>query len=146
MELGTFGAILKFALDLENSASAFYESSIKITTNQTLRDLLEKLFQRKQKRIQLLTRVRRENVTETILEHISGLDSDDYQAIPALPAEPDEQQFCKIASKMEERIHEFFVAAAVKIGFLYEVADAFERLAEENIENKEKLLGHLKST
>ena len=47
---------------------------------------------------------------------------------------------------MEERIHEFYVAAAIKIGFLYEVADAFERLAEENIENKEKLLRHVKSS
>jgi rubrerythrin len=81
VELGTFGAIIKFALNLENAASTFYESAIKLIANQTINDLFDKLYQRKQKRIQLLTRVRRENITETILEHITGLTSDDYELI-----------------------------------------------------------------
>jgi hypothetical protein len=143
VELGTFGAILKFALNLENGASAFYDSVVKKIENQTLRAMLEEFYRRKKKRIQLLTRVRRENVTETILEHISGLNGDDYQAVPTIPEELNELQICELSAKMEERIHEFYNVAAIKIGFLYEAADAFERLAEENIENKEKLLALL---
>ena len=140
VELGTFGAIIKFALNLENTASAFYESAIKIITDQTLNDLFEKLSQRKQKRIQLLTRIRRENVTETILEHITGLTSDDYELIPPPSGDINEQELCNLAARMEGIALDFYNAAAIKISFLYEVADAFERLAEENNEYKEKLL------
>jgi rubrerythrin len=143
VELGTFGAIIKFALDIENAASAFYESAIKIITNQTLTDLFEKFYQRKQKRIQLLTRVRRENITETILEHITGLTSDDYELIPPPSSDIGEQELCHLAVKMEGIALEFYNVAAIKIGFLYEAADAFERLSEENNENKEKLLASL---
>ena len=143
VELGTFGAIIKFALNLENTASAFYESAIKIITNQTLNELFEKLYQRKQKRIHILTRVRRENVTETILEHITGLNSDDYELISPPTSEIDEQNLCNSAARMEGIALDFYNAAAIKIGFLYEAADAFERLSEENNEYKEKLLALL---
>ena len=143
MELGTFGAIIKFALDLENAASGFYESTMNITTNQTLNDLFKKLHQRKQKRIQLLTRVRRENITETILEHITGLNSDDYELIPPPSNEIGEQELCDLAVRMESIALDFYNAAAIKIGFLYEAADAFERLSEENNEYKEKLLASI---
>lgn len=140
VELGTFGAIIKFALNLEDTASTFYESAIKITTNQILKDLFEKLYQRKQKRMQLLTRVRRENITETILEHITGLTSDEYELIPPPSSDSSEQEICDLAVRMEGIAFDFYNAAAIKIGFLYEVADAFERLFEENNEYKEKLL------
>jgi hypothetical protein len=143
VELGTFGAIIKFALNLENAASTFYESAIKLIANQTINDLFDKLYQRKQKRIQLLTRVRRENITETILEHITGLTSDDYELIPPPSGDINEQELCDLAARMEGIAHDFYNAAAIKIGFLYEAADAFERLSEENNEYKEKLLASL---
>jgi hypothetical protein len=143
VELGTFGAIIKFALDIENAASTFYESAIKISTNQTLNELFEKLYHRKQKRIQILKRVRRENVTETILEHITGLLSDDYELIPPPSSDINEQELCNLAARMEGIALDFYNTAAIKIGFLYEAADAFERLAEENTEYKQKLLASL---
>jgi len=134
VELTTFGAVVKFALDIEAEVSSFYESAIGVTTDPHLRNLFEALLNRGQKRIKTLLRIRRENVTEMILEPIAGLDSDAYKLVTAIPEGADDGVVREIATALETRAHEFYIHAAAKIDFLSEAAYSFELLAEANSE------------
>lgn len=139
MELRTFGAALKFAMDLEAIAAAFYESAAGIITSHDLKSLFEALLIRGQKRIKLLLRVRRENTTEMILEPISGLEGDQYRPKTEIPTGAGDAALSKLAEALELKIHDFYKDAAEKISFLSEPASIFERLAEENAENAKRL-------
>ncbi len=139
MELTTFGAVVKFALDVETEVSRFYESALGATTDPDLRKLLESLFHRGQKRIKTLLRVRRENVTEMILEPIAGLNSDAHKPVIAIPEGADDRAVGGIAAALETKLHEFYMHAAAKIDFLSEAAYALELLADANSEAAQSL-------
>jgi len=139
VELTTFGALVKFALDIEAEVSSFYESTIGVTTDPYLGNLFEALLNRGQKRIKTLLRIRRENVTEMILEPIAGLDSDAYKPVIAIPEGSDDGVVREIATALETRTHEFYMHAAAKIDFLREAAYSFELLAEANSEAAQSL-------
>ena len=78
MELGTFGAIIRFALGLEEQAADFYSA----VPQGELAALFGPLAERSRERIKRLERARRELVSEMILESITGLDGADYQVAP----------------------------------------------------------------
>ena len=139
MDLGTFGAVMKFALQLEMDSHTFYESAIDGLTNDEIRTTFESLMQRTTKRHDLLERVRRENVTEMILEPISGLEIDEYIVVTECKSDIDDRERCELAIANEEKNQKFYVDAGAKIEFLIKAADAFERLADENEENTETL-------
>jgi len=132
MELGTFGAIMKFTLELENEVSRFYESASQNVEDQNLIDVFSELLRRGQKRITTLERVRRENITEMILEPIAGLDSEIYKPDTKIPEGGSEDTIRKMSVDIEKRLKEFYSQASIKIDFLSEVAYTFELLAEAN--------------
>ena len=134
MDLGTFGAIMKFALEVENEVTSFYESASENVKDQNLSGLFSNLSSRGQKRVKTLERVRRENVTEMILEPIIGLNSDTYKPDTTIPEGSDDNTVQKIAAEIEKNLHAFYNQAAAKIEFLSEVAYSFELLAEANEE------------
>ncbi|MFX1566221.1 MAG: hypothetical protein ACFFCH_09540 [Promethearchaeota archaeon] len=135
MSLGTFGVVLKFAMELEAMSAAFYETATTITQNQELKSVFEAHIVQGQRRIQTLMRVRRENTTEMILEPITGLNSQQYRPHTECPPNCPDDQLIQLALTMEKQIHQFYLDAAEKISFLSEAADIFERLAEENAKN-----------
>jgi len=139
VELTTFGAVMKFALDLEAEVSSFYESAIGVATDPDFGKLLESLFHRGQQRIKTLLRIRRENVTEMILEPIAGLDSEDHVLVTVIPEGADDRIVRETAAALEARIHEFYMHAAAKIDFLSEAAYALELLADANSEAAQSL-------
>ncbi len=132
MELGTFGAIMKFALEIENEVLSFYESASQNARDQNLSGLFGELFSRGQKRIKTLERIRRENVTEMILEPIIGLNSETYKPETTSSEGSDDNTVKRVAVIIEKNLNEFYNQAAVKIDFLSEVAYLFELLAEAN--------------
>jgi rubrerythrin len=137
--LTTFGAVLKYALELEAIAAAFYETASTITSTQNLRSVFEALIFQGQKRIQTLMRVRRENTTEMILEPISGLDGNAYHPTTECPESCTDDALIQLAKAMEIKISSFYTSAAEKVSFLSEAADIFERLADEHTENQNAL-------
>jgi hypothetical protein len=139
MDLGTFGAIMKFALDVENEVAKFYEIAKGIIKDQEIAGLFEKLAIRGQKRVKTVERIRRENVTEMILEPITGLDSDTYKPMTAIPENPDDESLKTIARDIEKNLHAFYDQASGKLDFLSEVAYSFELLAEANEEASQHL-------
>jgi hypothetical protein len=139
MELGTFGAIMKFALDTEKSVSSFYKSAAEAATDTGLVILFGELSNRGQKRTETLMRIRRENTTEMILEPIAGLNSDTYDLVVSFPEGADDTTLRELAASIESKLYKFYIEAAAKIDFLSEAAYLLELLAEKNEESAQRL-------
>jgi hypothetical protein len=139
VELGTFGAVMRFALELEHASEEFYMGLHGSAPDSTLKPVLEKILARCPIRVSTLERIRRENVTEMILEPIRGIDSDSFPTAITLPSSADSNDLRSAAKSWEAKRKSFFESASHKIEFLLEAADAFERLADENEENLNKL-------
>jgi rubrerythrin len=131
MELGTFGAILGFALQIEKQAAGFY----KTVAGDHPGELFTDLARGARKRLARLERARREGVAEMILEPITGLDSADYAVTLNLELTPTKQ-----ALVLEEAAARFYREAAEKMP-IREVVRLFERMAGENDKNCKKLEG-----
>ena len=134
MELGTFGAIMSFALELEERASRFYEEAAKGRLEETFRQLA----QTSRKRLKRLERARRELVSEMILESITGLDGDDYRV--DLRSGGDEAGLVCQAEALEDAAVCFYQDAADKMP-IREIARLFRQLARENEGCKARLVG-----
>ncbi len=119
MQLGTFGAILRFALQIEEEAAAFYAAAEGPP--------FEQLARQAERRRERLERARREGVQEMILEAISGLDDAAY----ALPAGGAAAGRLEQALALEERAGRFYRAAAERMP-IRGVARLFRRLAQEH--------------
>lgn len=111
MDLGTFGAILSFAMDLERRAVAFHGSNGEVA-----------MAQAAERRLRLLEQARREGVAEMILESIDGLDGTIYAS--PLKTREDLAQFGSSCAR-------FYGDAAAKIP-IREVVRLFQRLATEH--------------
>lgn len=140
IQLGTFGVIMKFAINLESDALEFYKTCRENIDNKEIDELFTQIINDADKRLKILERVRRENVTEMILEPIKDLDSDPFQIEPFLLHDPSDSKICEIAVRNERRRLDFFEVAAEKIEFLIEASTAFERLADENREYLELMI------
>ncbi len=132
MELGTFGAILRFAIQLEELAVAFYEAAARGRLEEPFRMLRQGCG----RRLQRLERARREGVAEMILESIRGLDSNDYGV--ALDPKADEAALQRQAVALEEMMGRFYRDAAAKMP-IPEISRLFRQLAEENEKRKAEI-------
>ena len=132
MELGTFGAILGFALELEEQAAAFYDAP----PQGDLKEVFKELAGESHKRLTRLERARREGVAEMILESITGLDSGAYTV--ALDAGAGDAVRLDQALNLEETASRFYRDAAAKMP-IREIVRLFERLAKENDRRKARL-------
>lgn len=139
MSLGTVDTVLKFAIDLEGMAAAFYETAITITQSQELRSLFEALLVQGQSRIQTLVQLRRLIPSPAIKKAVSKIESSRYQPVTeCLPGCPD-SQLIEIATNVETKIQEFFETASDQLGFIEEVPDVFDHLAEDHSLNRKRL-------
>ncbi len=132
MQLGTFGAILRFAMELESQAAAFYEAAVQ----GVLADLFQEMARGSGKRLNRLERARREGVAEMILESIEGLDSSSYQM--DLTADADTGQRLQQALALEEMTSLFYRDAAAKMP-IQEIVRLFQQLADENMQRQGEL-------
>lgn len=99
MELGTFGALLGFALDLESKIAAFYET-VAVSDSSVWTAPL----QGSRRRSRQLELARREGVSEMILEAISGLDSEDYlMTLDFATKEPIQQAIALVGMLLTKR-------------------------------------------
>jgi hypothetical protein len=136
MELGTFGAVFNAAIEIETHLAQRYDAQSANHTGE-VQDAYRALAKGSEKRLKRLERVRRETVTEMILEPIRDLRlSDDLAALadidssaPLSPAD---------AHQLELSAGAFYDKAAKKIG-LAEAARALHRLGKENLKRAERL-------
>jgi rubrerythrin len=125
---------LTFAIDLEATTVRFYEAAAKVGDD--LADTFENYARRSAKRQQRLTAVRQDNITEIVLEPISGLDVADYKITDTQPA--DRQQALGQALELESRVKQFYLDAEPKLN-VTEPRRAFKKMAQENDERLSEL-------
>ncbi len=132
MELGTFGAIFRFAIELERQAADFYEAAAQGDVEDSFREMARG----SRKRLRRLEQARQEGVAEMILESIEGLDSDSYPVDLTPDAEMSQRLHQAIA--LEETTALFYRDAAAKMP-IQEIVRLFQRLAKENVQRQEGL-------
>jgi rubrerythrin len=122
MDLTTFGAILAFAITLEREAAAYYRRVAAVMVADQ-RETVSTLAQSHDRRQQMLECIRRENVTEMILEPIYGLHAEEWQVDLSAAG-------WSKAAELEATVASFYAAAAGKVS-IPQVARALRRLGEE---------------
>ncbi|MBN2438273.1 MAG: hypothetical protein JXL20_06680 [Deltaproteobacteria bacterium] len=141
MNLSTFSAILTFALDTEDRSIAFLEKLIIRKDGIAVRPTLEEIIQVKKKHRRTLETIRRENITEMILEPVRNLKAADF------PSEIPQKEVKTLADGIqavldaETTASRFLLTASEKLN-LAEVAKALKRLqtAKEDLIGKIKML------
>lgn len=140
MALTTFGAIMGFAAEMAGKGEEIYKVLAQKSKDATLKGVLQVLSEEEGKNHALMIKTRRENVTEMILEPVTGLHQEDYEIDPKVPDPMEDAGLLKAAMMLEEREKRFFRDASSKVS-LPEVARIFRRVAQKKEENLAKLQG-----
>ncbi|MCF8106785.1 MAG: hypothetical protein K9K64_14980 [Desulfohalobiaceae bacterium] len=139
MPLTNFGSILKYAEDLETKDRGFYQAAAgnpKCATQTPLFESFTKDLEKNQKTIQ---RIRRENVTEMILEPVEGLTRSEFCIDLRDGGDLDEPAALENARNREDRAKRFYLKAAEQIKSQPEVARGLKQIAKKRGAHLEKL-------
>ncbi len=139
MELKNFGSILNFAAELEAGDEAFYRRAAENPSCSSYKEVLQDLVKDHKQNEQRILRVRRENVTEMILEPIK-----DFTRAPFLLDYPaaermEQNTVLQTAQKLEARAEDYYREAAEKIKALPEVTGELRRIGKRHALHREKL-------
>lgn len=138
MELGTFGAVFTFAIQLENISTKFYEEAVGVLESPEAKKLFTSLGIGVRKRKKKVEKTRQEFIRESILVHVTGLKQSDYEVkVSSLQGIKDHQLLVK-ALELEKNSYHFYWDASTKIG-LPDVGRVFKRLAKENSDRQLQL-------
>jgi rubrerythrin len=140
MSLSTFGAIMGFAAEMVQQTEAFYKTMIQRAKDPILREALHVLLEEEGKNYSLMEKTRRENVTEMILEPITGLDQGNYEIEMKGMDQTQDADLLKMALILEERERRFFSEVSDRVP-LPEVGRIFRKVAQK----KERSLAKLKT-
>ena len=141
MELSTFGAIMKFAMDRERDIA---DIALSAGTNEALspfRELTERIMSDSKKTAQLLERTRREGINEVILHPVAGLESDNYRFQDRSTAQLAAREFGEYLTDTFERIAGFYTDAALKVSNPG-AARAFKQLAIQRLKLRDEIKEH----
>lgn len=138
MALTTFGAIMGFAADIVVQTEETYGTLVQKAKDSALKEALQVLLGEEKKNRSLMEKTRRENVTEMILEPITGLHQEDYGASLTIPDQAGDADLLKAAMVLEEREKKFFRDASSKVS-LPEVARIFRKIVQKKEDNISKL-------
>ena len=136
MELSTFGAVLRFALDLESQLAQFYTKAAGTATRESLRADLADLAAAGERSGRRLEQVRRQQVNEMLLEPIHGIDASAYRVEPALPTD---DATLLAAALHNERVAERFYQDMASLLSIPEVVRSLSRMADAHAQNRQRL-------
>jgi rubrerythrin len=138
MTLSTFGAIMGFASEMLERALDVYQTVVEKAEDPFLKETLQGLSREEGKNHSLMEQTRRENVTEMILEPITGLHQEDYEIDVKVLDKMKDVDLLKIALILEESEKKFFHDASSRVS-LPEVARIFQKIAQRKEKNLIKL-------
>jgi hypothetical protein len=138
MALTTFGAIMGFAAEMLRRTGEVYQVAVNKAQSPALREVLQGLLTEEGKNQSLMEKTRRENVTEMILEPISGLRQEDYEIEMGISDQAADSDLLRIALTLEEKERKFFADASAKVS-LPEVARTFRKMVQKKESNLMKL-------
>lgn len=138
-ELTNFGSLVRFAVELETSTAAFYETAAASLPPGAQADLARALATQHENRRALLLRTRQQKLNEMVLEPITGLDGRRY-LFDATRAGPDSVISKAVAlEETAQRLYE--ESSVVARSLLTEAARTLRKLADENGSNLTALRG-----
>jgi rubrerythrin len=140
VQLGTFGAILKYAIEIEDAASLYYDELAKKVPEDAKMSIYE-LSNASKKNKQTLERTRRMEMQEMILEAITGIDTVNYVVKFDVPS--DFKTGLMNAVEIEKKASAFYSDSSKKLGFLPNVGKTLEKLAKEREVRAEKIKAFL---
>lgn len=138
MELGTFGAILTYALELEDEVTAFFTEAAEAVGEGQAGEAFSGLAKAGRKRLKALERTRRENVAEMILEPISDFDSEDYLCNATVSANTGAAGLVKEALELEGTAADYYATASEKVS-VPEVARILKKMGEQHVRQQATL-------
>ncbi len=138
MALGTFGEVMGFAAEMVKQTETIYKMIVQRVEDPSLKDLFQALLEEEQKNLSQIEKTRRENVTEMILEPITGLHQEDYLMGMEGMDRVQEGDFLKIALRLEEQEQRFFNDVSDRLPFP-EVVRIFRKIAQKKGKSIDKL-------
>ncbi len=141
MPLTNFGSILKFAEDLEAQDLAFYSTAAENPACAAQHDLLQQFAADLRKNQKLIQRIRRENVTEMILEPVQGLTRSEFTLEIDPDRELDAAGVLDEARTRENRAERYYQKAAEQIKSQAEVARGLKQIAKKRAAHLQQLQG-----
>jgi rubrerythrin len=130
MPLQNFGSILNFAEELESQDRQFYEAAAGNPACGAYKTLFGELAAEAGRNVQTVQRIRRENVTEMILEPINDFTRAPFCEACEGAAAQTAADVLATAKRLEARAERYYVEAAEKIKALTEVARALKTLGK----------------
>ena len=139
-QIVTFGAMIKFALELERVAGQFYQQAAEQKPWQRHALTFSSFASESAKREARLERLRRENINEILLEPILGLEEANYRISADAARVTSFSQLIGRALDMEEKVGRFYSDSASKAkSILAEASRILEKLGSQNALRKQKL-------
>ena len=138
MTLGTFGAIMGFASEMVGCSLDIYKTAKEKAIDSVLKETLQGLLEEERKHYSLMEQTQRENVTEMILEPITGLRQEDYEVKIKLSDDAKDEDLLMMALILEGKEEQFFNDASGKVS-LPEVSRIFRKIAQKKDRNISKL-------
>lgn len=139
MPLINFGSILSFAEELETQDLAFYSDAAANGKCAGYSAVFAQFAKEAQSHISHIQRLRRENVTEMILENIEGFTRAPYCLECGLAGAMDAATALETARNLEDRSVGYYTAAAEKLKAQSEVSRALKLIAKKHAGRQEKL-------
>jgi rubrerythrin len=136
MELTKFGALVQFALELEQGAAAFYNEAEKQAGGDSLKAVFSSLLSDCRKNAQRLERIRREDVNEMLLESVHGIHGETY-SMPEVSA-AGTGGLVAAAKVTEETLARYYRDIVSKLS-LPDAARSFSRLADSHARNEARV-------
>jgi rubrerythrin len=130
MPLQNFGSILNFAEELEQLDQRFYEAALTNPACAAYTQLFADLSAEAGKNVKTVQRLRRENVTEMILEPVQDFTRASFCEGCAEAAVLTAAEVLKAAQRLEARAERYYIEAAGKIQALSEVSRALRTLGK----------------
>jgi len=130
MPLQNFGSILNFAEELESQDRQFYEVAAGNPACAAHKVLFTELAAEADKNVRTVQRIRRENVTEMILEPIKDFTRASFCETCEGAAVQPAAEVLATAKRLENRAERYYSEAAEKIKALTEVSRALKTLGK----------------
>jgi rubrerythrin len=139
MPLINFGSILNFAEELESQDQAFYEALIGNPAFAVHKELFAAFAGDARKNVKTVQRIRRENVTEMILEPIKDFTRAPFCEACDGAADMNLAEAIATASRLEQRAERYYMEAAEKIKALSEVSRGLKQIGKKRGSHLKKL-------
>lgn len=140
-ECTTFGAVVRFSIELEKGAAGVYEELIQDPKAASAAALFKELAELHKKRMAQVENMRQQKLNEMILEPIQDMKRELYLIDTNVPKGADAKAGAVFAMKIEETSSRFYVdAAKIAKTIMAEGSRFMDKMGKENLAIKAKLV------